>query len=261
MTKVLITSEGLPAVRLHTQGDDFLKETHFLERGDPNRKKGVATQGFLQVLITAPEREQAWQTQPPAGCRTSYRRRALADWLTDTRCGAGQLLARVMANRLWQHHLGRGIVGTPSDFGTQGEHPTHPELLDYLAGQLIEGGWQLKPVHRLIMTSAVYMQGTESDESRAKIDPDDKLLCRRPRRRLEAEAIRDSLLACGGILDETMFGPGTLDENSHRRSIYFTVKRSKLVPTMVLFDAPDALQGIGQRTSTTIAPAGATAFE
>jgi Protein of unknown function (DUF1549)/Protein of unknown function (DUF1553)/Planctomycete cytochrome C len=254
LTKVLITSEGLPAVRLHTQGDDFLKETHFLERGDPNRKKDVVTQGFLQVLMTAPEKEQAWQTTPPANWRTSYRRRALAEWITDQQRGAGHLLARVIVNRLWQHHVGRGIVATASDFGTAGERPTHPELLDYLAIELIANGWHLKPIHRLMMTSAVYTQGTQSDEARAKIDPDDKLLWRRTRQRLEAETIRDAMLATGGILDDTMYGPGTLDDNQRRRSIYFTVKRSKLVPMMMLFDAPNALQGIGARSSTTIAP-------
>ncbi|MBI2826580.1 MAG: PSD1 domain-containing protein [Planctomycetia bacterium] len=254
LTKVLITSEGLPAVRLHTQGDDFLKDTHFLERGDPNRKKDVATQGFLQVLMTAPDAEKIWQTPPPDGWRTSYRRRALAEWVTDTKCGAGHLLARVIVNRLWQHHLGRGIVATPSDFGTQGDRPTHPELLDYLAGELVREGWRLKPIHRLIMASAVYREGSPTDEARAKIDPDNKLLWRHVPKRLESEAIRDSMLAAAGMLDETMFGPGTLDEASKRRSIYFTVKRSKLLPMMVLFDAPDALQGIGQRSTTTIAP-------
>ncbi|HVU87853.1 MAG TPA: PSD1 and planctomycete cytochrome C domain-containing protein [Pirellulales bacterium] len=254
LTKVLITSEGLPAVRLHTQGDDFLKETHFLERGDPNRKKDVATQSFLQVLMTSADGERAWQTPPPAGWRTSYRRRALAEWITDREHGAGTLLARVIVNRLWQHHLGRGIVATPSDFGTQGARPTHPELLDYLAAELIANDWRLKPIHRLIMQSAVYMQGSAADESRAKIDPDNNLLWRRPRARLEAEVIRDCILAAGGMLDERMFGPGTLDDNQLRRSIYFTVKRSKLVPMMMLFDAPDGLQAISARSSTTIAP-------
>jgi len=254
LTKVLITSEGLPAIRLHTQGEDFLPETHLLERGDPNRKKEVATQGFLQVLMTTTEQEKTWQTSPPASGRTSYRRRALAEWITDRERGAGHLLARVIVNRLWQHHLGRGLVSTPSDFGTQGERPTHPELLDYLANELVENGWRLKPLHRLIMNSSVYMQSAAADDVRAQADPDNKLYWRRPRQRLEAEIIRDAILAEGGILDETMFGPGTLDDNSRRRSIYFTVKRSKLVLMMVLFDAPDGLQPIGLRSNTTIAP-------
>jgi hypothetical protein len=254
LTKALISSEGVPAVRLHTQGGDFLEQTHFLKRGDPNQKEGVADPGYLQVLMRSPNQEKHWQAAPPAGWRTSYRRRALAEWITDADEGAGHLLARVIVNRLWQHHLGRGIVATPSDFGQQGERPTHPELLDWLAGELIHNGWHLKPIHKLIMTSAVYMQGGEFDRQRAAVDPDNRLLWRRPPRRLEAEVIRDSLLAVSGSLDPRMFGPGTLDIAQKRRSIYFFVKRSQLVPTMVLFDAPDALLGLEQRSSTTIAP-------
>jgi mono/diheme cytochrome c family protein len=252
--KVLISSEGVPAVRLHTQGGDFLEQTHFLKRGDPNQKGDVATQGFLQVLTRTPDQEKHWQTAPPAGWRTSYRRRALASWITDVDAGAGHLLARVIVNRLWQHHLGRGIVGTPSDFGFQGERPTHPELLDWLASELVRNGWRLKHIHKLIMTSAVYMETSDYDKQRAALDPDHRLCWRHIPHRLEAEIIRDNLLAVSGLLDERQFGPGTLDENHKRRSIYFTVKRSKLIPTMVLFDGPDALQGMERRPTTTIAP-------
>jgi mono/diheme cytochrome c family protein len=252
--KAMVSTEGLPAVRLHTQGDDFLPQTHFLKRGDPDRKEGVATLGFLQVLTTAADPEKRWQPRPPPGARTSFRRAALAEWLTDADGGAGHLLARVIVNRLWQQHLGRGIVATPSDFGSRGEAPTHPELLDWLAAELIRNGWHLKPIHRLIMTGAVYREGSERDEAKVKADPDNKLLWRRPPRRLEAEAIRDSMLAVGGVLDERMYGPGTLDEGSRRRSVYFTVKRSKLVPMMQAFDAPDALGGLGERPTTTVAP-------
>jgi mono/diheme cytochrome c family protein len=254
LTKALISSEGVAAVRLHTQGGDFLEQTHFLKRGDPNQKDGVAEPGYLQVLMRSPDQEKHWQVPPPPDWRTSYRRRALAEWITDVDGGAGHLLARVIVNRLWQHHLGRGLVATPSDFGQQGERPTHPELLDWLAGELIRNGWRLKPIHKLIMTSAVYMQGGEFDKQRAAVDAENRLLWRRAPRRLEAEVIRDSLLAVSGSLDPRMFGPGTLDVSQKRRSIYFFVKRSQLVPTMVLFDAPDALLGLEQRSSTTIAP-------
>ncbi|HZY85608.1 MAG TPA: PSD1 and planctomycete cytochrome C domain-containing protein [Gemmataceae bacterium] len=252
--KALICSEGLKPLRLHSQGADFLQETHFLKRGDPNQKDGVAAPGFLQVLTRAPEGEKHWQAVPPPGWRTSYRRLSLARWLTDVDQGAGHLLARVIVNRLWQHHMGRGIVGTPSDFGLQGERPTHPELLDWLARQLIANGWRLKPIHKLIMTSAAYRQGTAFDPNKSRLDSDNRLLWRRAPRRLEGEVIRDALLAVSGTLDERQFGPGTLDRNHKRRSIYFFVKRSQLVPTMVLFDGPDAHQGIEQRTTTTIAP-------
>jgi len=159
----------------------------------------------------------------------------------------------VIVNRLWQHHLGRGIVATPNDFGVQGEPPTHPELLDYLASELIKGGWKLKPIHKLIMTSAVYMQGGQATEAALKADPQNKLWGRRPARRLEAEAIRDGMLAVSGTLDAAMYGPGTLDENGPRRSVYLTVKRSRLIPLLQMFDAPEAIQSIGGRQTTTVA--------
>jgi mono/diheme cytochrome c family protein len=254
LVKVLISTEGLPAVRLHTQGADFLPQTHFLRRGDPDMKEGVAQQGFLQVLMPATNAEKSWQIPPPSGWRTSYQRRALAAWITDVDRGAGMLLARVIVNRLWQHHMGRGLVATPSDFGHRGEPPTHPALLDWLAGELIRNGWKLKHIHKLIMTSAVYKQNGHFDEDRARVDRDNTLCWRVPPRRLEAETIRDSLLAVSGMLDPGLFGPGTLDENSKRRSIYFTVKRSKLIPMMTIFDAPEALTGIAARPTTTVAP-------
>jgi len=254
LVKTLISTEGLPAIRLHTQGADFCKDTHFLRRGDPEQKEGIAPQGFLQVLMSSPDAVKHWQTAPPKGWRTSYRRRALANWLTDLDQGAGQLLARVVVNRLWQHHMGRGLVATPSDFGSRGERPSHPELLEWLAAELIQNGWHLKPIHKLIMTSAVYMESSEFAARPGQLDPDNKLLWRRPPHRLEAEIIRDSLLTISGSMDSTMYGPGTLDESSRRRSIYFTVKRSKLVPMMTVFDAPEALGGVGDRPTTTIAP-------
>jgi Protein of unknown function (DUF1553)/Protein of unknown function (DUF1549) len=254
LAKVMVCSEGVPAIRFHTQGGDFLEKTHFLKRGDPNQKQEEATQGFLQVLMSAPEKEQHWQTPPPPGWRTSYRRRALANWITDVDQGAGRLLARVIVNRLWQHHFGRGIVATPSDFGAQGERPTHPELLDWLAGELLREGWRLKPLHRQMMTSAAYMLGNSSDAALLAADPDNRLFGRRGHQRLEAEAIRDAMLVASGMLDGTMFGPGTLDQGMRRRSIYFTVKRSQLIPLMTLFDAPDSLQSLGIRGATTVAP-------
>ncbi len=142
VAKAMIATEGLAPVRLFTQGGDFLEQTHFLRRGDTTQKAAVAPPGFLQVLMPSDTSEKNWQAPPPAGWRTSYRRRALAEWLTDTRQGAGGLLARVIVNRLWQHHLGRGIVSTPNDFGVRGTPPTHPELLDWLATEMIGRGWK-----------------------------------------------------------------------------------------------------------------------
>jgi hypothetical protein len=254
VVKALIASEGVPPLRMHSQGADFFEQTYFLKRGDVDQKDGVATPGFLQVLTRHRDGERHWQTPPPKGWRTSYRRRALAEWITDVDGGAGHLLARVIVNRLWQHHMGRGIVGTPSDFGFQGEAPTHPELLDWLARELIRGGWKLRPIHKLIMTSAVYRQSADRDPAKVKADSENRLFWHRPRQRLEAELIRDAMLAVSGTLDARPFGPGTLDPNHKRRSIYFFVKRSKLVPQMVLFDAPDALQGMERRPTTTVAP-------
>ncbi|MDX2035883.1 MAG: PSD1 and planctomycete cytochrome C domain-containing protein [Isosphaeraceae bacterium] len=254
LVKVQITSEGVPAIRFHTQGGDFFEKTYFLERGDLSKKRGEADAGFLQVLTSASDGESRWKSPPPAGAKTSHRRRALAEWITDVDAGAGRLLARVIVNRLWLHHMGRGIVNTPSDFGTQGDRPTHPELLDYLADELIRGGWRLKPIHRLIVTSAVYRQSTHATSEAAGVDLDGSLYSRRLPARLSAEVIRDSMLALGGKLDRTLYGPGSLDEAQPRRSIYYTIKRSKLIPLMILFDAPDSLQGIGKRPNTTVAP-------
>jgi len=252
VVKALICSEGLPPIRLHSQGEDFFKETHFLRRGDPGQKDGLAEPGFLQLATYGEEKK--WARTVPEGSRLSYRRSTFADWLGDVDNGAGRLLARVIVNRLWQHHLGRGIVATPSDFGLRGEKPTHPELLDFLANELIRNGWRLKPIHQLIMSSAVYQQASTLDPQRMKVDKDNTLLWRRPVKRLEAETIRDSLLAVSGTLDPKMGGPGTLDEASKRRSIYFTMKRSKLIPSLIIFDAPDGTTGVGERPSTTIAP-------
>lgn len=233
-------------------------DVHFLIRGEVEKKKELAKPGFAQVLMHRPDAN--WYASPlpsvnaDPGMRSpsSEPRVGLANWLVDDKHGAGQLLARVIVNRLWQHHMGRGLVGTPNDFGAQGEAPTHPELLDYLASELIKNGWQLKPIHKLIMTSAVYMQSNQVNPENLKIDPQNRLWWRHPTRRLEAEAIRDNLLAVSGTLDLKMFGVGTLDGNSPRRSIYLTVKRSQMIPLLQMFDVPEALQSIGERSVTTV---------
>ena len=255
--KVQVTSEGLPPVKNHA--DDrgyphFYPQTFMLRRGDPNQKAEPASQSFLQVLMRNGATASRWQSPPPPGTRTSYQRRALAEWLTDVDAGAGALAARVAANRMWQHHFGRGIVATPSDFGTRGAPPTHPELLDYLASELVKGQWRLKALHRLIMLSSTYQASSDYDSERAAADPDNLLLWRRPQRRLEAEAVRDTMLSVSGLLDPKMYGPGTLNPASRRRSVYFTVKRSNLIPMMLVFDAPEALTPIADRSTTTIAP-------
>jgi hypothetical protein len=226
-------------------------DVHFLIRGEVDKKREVAKAGFMQVLMNKAD-DQRWLGKAEPKQSAVEPRVALANWLTDAEHGAGQLLARVIVNRLWQHHFGRGIVATPNDFGAQGDAPTHPELLDYLARELIKGGWKLRPIHKLIMTSAVYMQSGTTDAARLKADPQNLLWWRQPTRRLEAEAIRDSVLAVAGTLDLTMYGRGTLDGNSPRRSVYLTVKRSQMVPLLQMFDVPEALQSIGERSVTTV---------
>jgi hypothetical protein len=257
LTKVQITSEGLPPVKNHA--DDrgyphFYDTVHLLARGDVNSKVEPVKQGFLEVLTPVGVEASQWQTAPPAGWRTTYQRRALAEWMVDTDKGAGALAARVMVNRIWQHHMGRGIVATPNDFGTMGDAPIHPELLEYLAHDFATSGWRMKRLHRAIMTSAVYMQSSEEDSQRLAADPQNVLLWRFAPRRMEAEAIRDSMLSVSGLLDGTMMGPGTLDEASRRRSVYFSVKRAELVTFMLLFDWPERLVSIGARPNTTISP-------
>ena len=248
-----VTVNDREEFRFGTKKENFVlkSDVYFLSRGDVKGKQNIATQSFPQVLMRTDRQETRWQED---GSRTRAPRVALAHWITDFEQGAGHLLARVIVNRLWQHHMGKGLVATPSDFGAQGERPTHPELLDWLANQLIQADWRLKPIHRLIMTSAVYRQSHRSDAKNERVDPQNRLLWRRQLRRLDAEAVRDAMLTVSGQLDRTMSGPGTLDESSRRRSIYLTVKRNQKIPMLQSFDTPDALQGIGRRPTTTVPP-------
>lgn len=255
--RAMICSEGLPHRPHHADGRNyphFYPNVFHLNRGDPNQKGDVAQMGFIQVVTRGDHDVDDWQMSPPDGWRTSYRRRSLANWMTDTQYGGGDLLARVIVNRLWQHHFGRGIVTTPSDFGYQGDRPTHPELLDYLAGELVDNAWSLKSIHKQMLMSSAYRQSSEFDEVRAGVDIENTLLWRFNPQRLEAEAIRDAILAVSGQLDKTMYGPGSLNADHKRRSIYFLIKRSRIDPMMLLFDAPDALVGMADRNDTTVAP-------
>ncbi len=252
-TRMMVCAEGYEPIVMHTQGGPFFDKTYVLKRGNPTMKDGEATQGFLQVLTRGAESAR-WQWQPPAGANYSGRRRSLSNWITDVEHGAGALLARVMVNRIWQQHFGVGLVPSANDFGKTGEACTQPELLDWLAGQLIENGWRLKPIHRLILSSRAWQQSSARDAVKEAADPSNSLFMRFVPQRLEAEAIRDSMLAVSGLLDRTLYGAGTRDENSRRRSIYFNIKRSQLIGSMVVFDQPEPLVSQGARPRTTVAP-------
>ncbi|MEM7394772.1 MAG: DUF1553 domain-containing protein [Verrucomicrobiota bacterium] len=191
----------------------------------------------------------------------------MSDWLVDAEDGAGMQLARVIVNRLWHHHFGRGIVKTPNDFGELGARPSHPQLLDGLARQLIDNGWKLKPMHRLILTSATYRQtGAPPDAAGLEVDAENIWLWHRRPQRLEAEAIRDHYLSVAGVLKPELFGPAISignyrkseeDRPDHwRRSIYLQVHRAVRHPTLGLFDVPNSERSVGAR-STSAAPDGA----
>jgi hypothetical protein len=228
------------------------QEVFFLRRGEVDRKEGKASPNFVQVLMRSGDAEKKWVPAPDAAQPAVPPRTSLANWITDADSGAGPLLARVMVNRLWRQHFGQGLVPSSNDFGSQGERPTHPELLDWLASEFIKGGWRLKPLHRLILLSSVYQQSVEINPAAEGRDPDNHLWARRPARRLEAEAIRDALLQLGGKLDLKMYGPSESSNESGRRSVYMRVKRSELVPFMTMFDAPEPNQSVGDRGNTTV---------
>ena len=197
-----------------------------------------------------------WKVEPTTASRPAprFHRAALAAWLTDT-----GVRSRA-AGRARDRQPALAAPFRPGDrrhaqrLRRQGSRPSHPELLDWLAATLIENGWRLKPIHRLIVTSAVYMQDGRYDEARAAIDRENVFHWRHTPRRLEAEPIRDAMLAVAGRLDRRMYGPGSLDPAMPRRSVYFFIKRSQLVPMMMLFDWPEHLVSIGQRSTTTTAP-------
>src|SRR5262249_47294805 len=149
-------------------------------RGDFRDRTISVELGFLTVLTRGKAAADYWNAARAGGDRpdTTYQRRALAAWITDAEHGAGARLARVIVNRVWQHHFGAGLVRTPNDFGARGDRPSHPELLEWLAADLVGHGWKLKRLHRMVLLSATYRQGTASDDAKAAADPDNRLLGR-----------------------------------------------------------------------------------
>jgi hypothetical protein len=249
------------------KGEYETPPSYFLVRGDPNSKAYLTKPGFLSVISTGKEPTAL----PPANGRTSGRRLALAEWLVSRE---NPLAARVMVNRIWHHHFGRGIVGTIDNFGKMGDQPTHQELLDWLAIEFMNRGWSVKQMHRLIMTSEAYQMSSEFENaSNQQKDPDNKALWKFRINRVEGEIIRDSIMAAAGTLDKTMGGPPIfpfvpqelLDSIERgiwrntpdgpkvwRRSVYIYAKRSLPFPMVHVFDLADLNVSFGARNVSTV---------
>ena len=241
-------------------------ETFVLQRGNAHAPGDKVEPHFPEILTsTVPV-----IPDPPKDAKTCGCRLALADWIVSK---DDPMAARVMVNRLWQYHFGRGIVRSPNNFGLQGDKPTHPELLDWLASELVDGGWKLKPLHRMILLSNAYRMSSRGNPDGLKADPVNDLFWRFDMRRLTAEEIRDSVLAVSGNLNLEMYGPGVYpdlpravlqtqsmpghgwghsppDEQA-RRSVYVHVKRSLLTPILENFDLAETDRTSPVRFATT----------
>ena len=236
-------------------------KAYLLKRGDW-RNKGEEVQPGLPQVLTG-----------DANLGLKNRRRQLAEWIASP---DNPLTARVAVNRIWQYHFGKGIVKTPSDFGATGDRPSHPELLDWLATEFVKRGWSWKAMSRLILLSNTYRQSSLFNEQAAARDPENRLLWRMNTRRLEAEPLRDSILAVSGKLNREMFGPGIYpridpdvvntgsrprwpldakdDHSTWRRSVYIFVKRSVLLPLIEVFDCPATVVSGPVRAVSTVSP-------
>jgi mono/diheme cytochrome c family protein len=247
------------------------------QRGNYYDRDQLVSIGFISVLTGEKSPEAYWQSareQSPSTTSTKQRR-ALAEWITDAKQGSGALLARVIVNRLWEHHFSQGLVRTVGDFGARSEPPSHPELLEWLANDLVDHGWRLKRLQRMILLSAVYQQSSVGTAPES--DRENRWLSKMPLQRLEGEILRDSMLAVSGKLDLKTYGPAVkppiaaeaivarnlkdgYPENIHdepslrRRSIYLFHKRVVPYPLLQAFDKPDAQQSCSRRDRTTVAP-------
>ncbi len=286
--QVLKMTERITAVRAQKPVEELipafsepagapLPETRLFYRGDPGQPKETLTPGELTVLASfhpsqIPEKNPATPT--------TGRRLAFANSLTD---GTHPLTTRVLVNRAWHHHFGRGLVGTLGDFGSIGDRPSHPELLDWLARQFVSDGWSMKKLHRLIVCSTAYRQSSVRDPAKEKADPDNRLLGRMNVRRIEAEVLRDSMLAVSGKLNSKMFGTPVpvmtdpdgqvvvgidtndtagrpsgkvvpLNGEEFRRSVYVMERRSRPLGMLETFDLPRMEPNCELRTASTVAP-------
>ncbi len=268
--------------------DEKIRTTWLFRRSDFYDREIEVSLGFPVILsdnvdaLTYLERARDGVAEPSS----TLQRRALADWITDVDHGGGALLARVFVNRVWQHHFGFGLVRTASDFGVRGDAPSHPGLLEYLANDFVANGWSVKHLHRKIVSSAVWQQGdgqrvdtdTVAGEDPAEIDPQNRLLWKMRPQRLQAEVLRDAMLAVSGTLNEQSYGPGFKpyippeanlarniqgskypndakdDASTRRRSVYMFHKRLIPYPMFQAFDRPDLMHSCARRQNTTVAP-------
>ncbi len=265
--KEKLVPEPLPALQTVESQPDKYVPVYVLARGNSDARGVKAGMRPLGVLLP--------DQTPELGDSVDKPRLKLAQWITDP---GNPLTARVMVNRIWQSHFGGGIVATPNDFGRMGARPSHPELLDWLANRFVEGGFHVKPIHRMILLSNAYRQAYDPKPSALALekDPQNKLLWNFSRRRLQAEELRDSMMAASGLLNHQRFGPSVIvpieselvnllykpgqwvvnpdPSQYNRRSIYLFHKRNLRVPFMEVFDSPDSLLSCARRESSTHAP-------
>ena len=234
---------------------------HLLKRGVHNQPGGEVQPGVPAALTS--ERNRFSIPPRPAGSVSTGRRTAFANWVASS---DNPLFARVMVNRIWQHHFGTGLVATSENLGMSGAKASHPELLDYLAAEFVRSGWSIKAMHRLILRSAVYRQSSQSKTGIDTVDPDNRLLSHFPLRRLDAESVRDAMLAIAGELDARLGGPyvpsrrtseGAVEvaenaEGSRKRSLYLQQRRTQTVTFLQLFDAPSIVSTCGKRSPSTV---------
>lgn len=242
---------------------------HVLLRGSLATPGDLVTPGFIAAFCGGKEVEATFT--PPSTNKTSGARSALAQWLTSPQ---NPMTARVLVNRLWQHHFGVGLVETPSDFGRNGAKTMHPQLLDWLSQEFVRQNWSIKSIHRLIVTSKTYRQSVGVNPDAEKTDPQNRLFWRQNRQRLDAEPLRDSILAVSGGLNPERGGPSIYpqvgdevlatgsthkwgnspEDQQRRRTIYVFQRRSLMLPITEVFDGPDLVNTCPRRNRTTIAP-------
>ena len=243
LARVYLESPGTPALGMVLRETSSSYDQRIFVRGNPNNEGEMSHSSFLRVLADGPD---ARPFTPGLG------RRELANSIV---CRSNPLAARVIVNRAWQWHFGTGIVRTPSDFGTRGELPSHPLLLDWLASRLVEDGWSLKQLHRRILLSSTWQQSSQDNPAYRSVDPGNRMLWRMNRRRLGFEELRDSLLAAASRLDMTFGGrPDDLEKDiARRRTVFGKVDRMTLPGFYRYFDFPGADTHVPQRQETIVA--------